>query len=196
VRWLLPFVLVLLLASACAPSAAGETAVPTFTLIPATDIPTLTAVPPTSTSANLPAPQDVVSGTETPTRLAPTTSAALGDVQDPVAGELALIAQRLVAADLDLPTSRVLVASVLPAAWTDSALNCPAPDSEVVEQEIDGYRIVVQAGDQEFLFHTDFDRVVACDADNEQLPEGFVLPTEEPATESTPEPTAEATEGS
>lgn len=189
VRWLIPFVLLLLIAAtACAPSAAGETAVPTFTLIPVTPSTTPTDVPPTSTPADLPAPQDVLSATETPTRAAPTSAAPSDDPllsQDPVAAELVGIAQRFVSADLDLPTSRIRLVSVVPVAWTDSSLNCPQPNSDAVQQETDGYRIVVQAGDQEFLFHTDFDRVVPCDFDDEQLPAGVILPTEEATTEAT-----------
>jgi hypothetical protein len=197
VRWLIPFLMVLLLAAACAPGAAGETAVPTFTLIPVTPSETPTDIPPTSTPADLPAPQDVLDATETPTRAVPTSAAPGSDdpllAQDPVAAELVGIAQRFVADDLDLPTSRVRLVSVFSVAWTDSALNCPLPNSEAVEQETDGYRIVLQAGDQEFLFHTDFDRVVPCDPDNEQLPAGVILPTEEATVEATDEATVEAT---
>jgi hypothetical protein len=120
------------------------------------------------------------------------TGAALV-AQDPVAAELVGIAQRLVADELDLPIRRIRLVDARAVVWTDSTLNCPQPESEVVEQETDGYRIVLGAGDQEFLFHTDVDRVVPCDVENEVLPEG-VLPTEEPTDEPTAEVTAEATE--
>ena len=114
--------------------------------------------------------------------------------QDPVAGELVSIAQRVVADDLDLPVRRIRLIDVRAVVWTDSALNCPLPDSEVVEQETDGYRIVLGAGEQEYLFHTDVDRVVPCDAANENLQAGM-LPTEASASEvPTAEITAEATE--
>jgi hypothetical protein len=182
-------VLFVLVAAACAPSAGGETSVPTLTLIPATDVPTETPVPPTSTPANLPGPQDVVRPTDTAT---PDYSAdnLIGEAlitEDPVAAEMVGIAQRMVAADLDLPTRRVFLVDVRAVVWTDSALNCPPPESAVVALRSDGYRIVMQAGDQEFLFHTDFDRVLPCDPANEQLPEGFALPTEEPTSEVTDE---------
>ncbi len=185
-RWVA--LLVLLLAVACAPGA--ETAVPTLTLIPATHTPTLTPLPPTSTPANLPGPQDVRQPTETPTP-AGTPAGLSGDAliaQDPVAGELVGIAQRLVATERDLPLNRIFLLDVRPVVWTDSTLNCPAPDSNPVEQEIDGYRILVQAGNQEYLFHTDFDRVVPCNPDNEALPESVVLSTPEATPESTEAP--------
>jgi hypothetical protein len=41
---------------------------------------------------------------------------------------------------------------------------------------VDGYRIVLSAGDNEYLFHTDFDRALPCDAKNEQLPETTPAP--------------------
>lgn len=192
VRWLV-FLLVFI-AAACASSGATDTVVPTLTLIAATDVPTATPIPPSATPANLPGPQDVLRPTETPASSGAsddlTGEALIAD--DPVAAELVGIAQRLVSEQTDLPTRRIFLADVRAAVWTDSTLNCPQPNSEVVLVQSDGYRIVMQAGDQEFLFHTDFDRVIACDPANEQLPEGFVLPTEEPTAEATPEPTEEA----
>jgi len=169
-------------------------------LIPATATDTATSVPPTATNANLPAPADVAQPSDTPT---PTGSAAAltGDAlvaQDPVGGELVGIAERLIAQQLNLPTRRVRLIDVRSVVWTDSTLNCPAANSQVVEQDIDGYRIVVQAGDQNYLFHTDFDRVIPCDFANERLPAGLVVPTLEPisefpTSEVTAEPTAEST---
>jgi hypothetical protein len=152
-------------AAACAPSAGSDTSVPTLTLILATEVPTATAVPPTSTSANLPGPQDIVRPTETATPNYASDN-LIGEAliaEDPVAAELVGIAQRLVSDQTDLPTRRIFLIDVRAAVWTDSTLNCPQPESEVIAVQSDGYRIVLQAGDQEFLFHTDFDRVVACD---------------------------------
>lgn len=183
--------LLVLVAAACAPAGGGDSAVPTLTLIPATATLTPTLAPPTSTPANLPAPQDIVQ----PTAAVPTPSTVdelIGEAliaEDPVAAELVGIAQRMVAADLDLPIRRVFLNDVRPVVWTDSTLNCPQENSEIVAVTSDGYRIVLEVGDQEFLFHTDFDRVIPCDPDNEQLPEGFMLATEEPTAEVTPEAT-------
>ena len=186
--------LLLALAAACAPAATEPTAAPTLTLIPATPTNTPTPVPPTSTASSLVDPQSVVPPTPTRNPLASLeglTGAALV-AQDPVAAELVGIAQRLVADNLDLPIRRIRLVDARAVVWTDSALNCPLPEGEAVQQETDGYRIVLGAGDQEFLFHTDVDRVVPCDIANEHLPEGVLpaeAPTEEPTTEVTPEAT-------
>lgn len=182
--------LMVLIAAACAPGG-GDSSVPTLTLIPATETSTPTLAPPTSTPANLPAPQDVV----LPTSVAPTPSTVdelIGEAliaEDPVAAELVGIAQRMVAAELDLPTRRVFLNDVRPVVWTDSTLNCPQANSEIVAVRSDGYRIVLDVGDQEFLFHTDFDRVIPCDPDNEQLPDDLATATEEATAEVTPEAT-------
>lgn len=191
-RLLLLFLL--FVAAACAPTTGGNTPIPTLTLIPATATRTPTVAPPTATPSNLLGPQDVARPTEaaaTPQSPFELSGAELV-AQDPVAAELVGIAQRVVAADLDLPVRRIRLVDVRAVAWTDSALNCPLPESEALPQETDGYRIVLSAGDQEYLFHTDVDRVVPCDPDNEALPEGF-LPTAEATFEATPDATSDLT---
>ncbi len=191
-RRLLP--LLLLFAAACAP-AATDAPVSTLTLIAATATQIPTAVPPTSTPSNLINPEDVNAPTATiaaTESLAELTGADL-IAADPVAAELVGIAQRLVQEESDLPTSRIRLLDARVVVWTDSALNCPLPESEVVQQDTDGYRIVLGAGEQEYIFHTDVDRVVPCDAANEQLPAGL-LPTEEPTSDAAPDVTPEATD--
>jgi hypothetical protein len=90
---------------------------------------------------------------------------------DPVASELAMLAQRRIAEDLNLPVRRVRIVEVTPYVWTDSSLGCPVPGETYTALTVDGYRIVLSAGDNEYIFHTDFDRPLPCDAKNEQLPE-------------------------
>lgn len=187
------FALVLLLA-ACAPGAA-DAPVATLTLIPATATSIPSPVPPSLTpAASLVAPDQVTRLTP----LAPTAEATLvlhGEElveQDPAAAEMVTIARRLVQQQSDLPTTRIRLVDIYAVVWTDSSLNCPLPDSEVIEQNIDGYRIVLVAGEQEYIFHTDVDRIVPCAAENEQLPPGL-LPTEEATAEVTADATEEAT---
>jgi hypothetical protein len=195
-RWLIP--LLLLIVAACAPSGGSPTAAPTLNLIPATPTDTPTPIPPTATFSNLPLPADIGQPTETATAAGSSTNLT-GDAliaQDPVAGELVGIAQRLIATQLNLPSRRIRMVDVRSVVWTDSTLNCPAANSQVVKQDIDGYRIVVQAGDQNYLFHTDFDRVVPCEFANERLPEGVIVPTFEVTSEATSSVTPEATSAS
>lgn len=89
---------------------------------------------------------------------------------DPVAAELVALAQRRVSQERDVPASRVRVVEVSPYTWTDSSLGCPLDGEDYTAVEIDGYRIVLAVGDREFIFHTDFDRLIPCDSDDELLP--------------------------
>jgi hypothetical protein len=155
---------------------------PTLTLIPATATPTPSPVTPTQPAPSLPAPADLVLNTPPadPTEAITTQDETLQT--DPVAAELVALAQRRVAQDLGLPTRRIRLVEVSAYAWNDTSLGCPLPGEVYTPLIVDGYRIVLTAGEQEYIFHTDFDRVIACDAANEQLPE------------STPEATPEVNE--
>lgn len=157
--------LVVLVAAACS---AGETVspVPTLTLFPATLTFTPSPVPPTATQAALPGPADIA--TSTPEASLPSDAAS---ELDPVAAELVRLAQRRLGDDQDLPTQAMRVVDVMPVRWPDSSLGCPLPGQTYTPVQIDGYRIVLAAGDREYIFHSDFDRVLPCDASSEQLPD-------------------------
>lgn len=188
--------LLMLVVAACSTDQAAEpTPAPTLTLIAATATDTPMPTAPPATAANLPAPDEIGVFTPTATPHVEDTSAPLtGEAlvaQDPVAAGFVALARDRVAEEVDLPLARVFLVDVRPAEWTDASLNCPLPDAVYAELVTPGYRIVVRAGQQEFLFHTDVDRLVPCDPANEQLPE--VLRVQ---LEATPEVTPEVTEES
>lgn len=158
-RFLIPLILIL---AACS---SENTPVPTASLVAATATDVPTPVPPTQTPAGLPAPADIA-----PTHTATPAAGADLIVQDPVANALVGIARRQIAAELDIPQARVELVEVEAVTWTNSALNCPLPDQAVEAMEVEGYRILLEAGDREYLFHADVDRVVRCDPANEALP--------------------------
>lgn len=162
-RLIIPVFLGLL--SACT-SSASLTAEPTQTLVVIT--PTHTSIPVTPTITLTPLPRAGDLATATPFVAGAEQEFQLDD--DPVAAELVALAQRRVAESLNLPIRRVQVVEVTSYTWLETSLGCPQPDVTYPQQEVDGYRIVLSAGDQQFLFHTDFDRVVACDPANEKLP--------------------------
>jgi hypothetical protein len=89
---------------------------------------------------------------------------------DPVAAELVALAQRRLAQELDVPTRRVRVVEVTPRTWDDSSLGCPVEGQDYSSVQIDGYRIVLAVGDDEYIFHTDFDRLMPCDLGSATLP--------------------------
>lgn len=175
--------------AACTGSAENATPRPTLTLIPATATPTNTPLPPTRAPNLTPTVEQLLASTLT----APTaTVASSGDalaVTDPIASELIGIAQRFVAAEIDLPVRRVRLVSYESYQWTDSSLGCPLPDQVYVPVISDGYRIVLEVGDTEYFFHTDFDRVMPCPEGSEVLPDPEATePASAPAETPTPTP--------
>lgn len=90
---------------------------------------------------------------------------------DPVAAQLFALTQRRLAEQLDLPMRRIHLVEMRAYTWPDSSLGCPVEGQSYDRLNIDGYRLVVTVGDNEYLFHTDFDRLVPCDPENEVLPE-------------------------
>lgn len=101
---------------------------------------------------------------------------------DPVAAELTALARRLLANDLNVPLRQVRTLDVMPITWVDSSLGCPLPDQQYQPRRTEGYRIFLTVGDQRYLYHSDFERVIRCEPDNVVLP-----------PEATPPATAEAT---
>jgi hypothetical protein len=96
---------------------------------------------------------------------------------DPVAAQLVAMAQRQIASQLDLPVRRVRLVDVVGVTWPDSSLGCPAPNQTYNPINVAGYRIVLSAGDERYIYHTDTERIIPCDSRRERLP-----------AEQTPEP--------
>lgn len=90
---------------------------------------------------------------------------------DPVAAQLIALAQRRLAAELDLPEARIRIVSVTPYTWIDSSLGCPDPGQTYRPVMIEGYRIEATAGDRVYIFHTDSERLNPCAPGRERLPE-------------------------
>jgi len=161
---------VVLLLAACAPSGT-PVAEPTQQLISPTITDTPLPLPATATPLSLPRPGDLAITPDSTSEVSESVSPVDDQLaNDPVAAELAALAQRRVAQDLNLPTRRVQIVDVTAFAWVDTSLGCPTPGETYSPGEVDGYRIVLSAGEQEYIFHTDFDRVIPCDPANEQLP--------------------------
>lgn len=90
---------------------------------------------------------------------------------DPVAAELVSLAQRRLADDLDLTPRNIRVLDVRAVTWPDSGLGCPQPDQVYETRVIQGYHLRLGAGETEYAFNTDFDRLVPCEVDDVVLPE-------------------------
>ncbi len=153
------------LLAACAPTLA-PTPIPTQPLIQPT--PTDTPLPTTPTAT-----ADAISASDVSPEppLATSRDGANSPGSDPIASELVALAQRQLAEQLDLPSRRIHLVEVFPVRWLDTSLGCPQPDVTYPQGPVNGYRIVVSAGDAQFIFHSDFDRVIQCAAEDEVLPD-------------------------
>jgi hypothetical protein len=89
---------------------------------------------------------------------------------DPVAADMVALAQRRLAERLQLAVRRIRVVDIAPYTWVDSSLGCPQPNVAYPPIVIEGYRIVLSAGDQEYIFHTDSTQLIPCEPANERLP--------------------------
>jgi hypothetical protein len=89
---------------------------------------------------------------------------------DPVAAELVALAQQRVARQLGVPAQRVRLVDIRAVNWPDTSLGCPTEDQTVIEGPVAGYRLIVSAADTDYIFHTDFDRLLPCAAGAELLP--------------------------
>lgn len=92
---------------------------------------------------------------------------------DPVAAELAALARQRIARQLDVPANRVRLTAMRAVNWPDTSLGCPSEGQTYAEGPVAGYRLVVSAGGTDYIFHTDFDRLLPCPAGAESLPDDF-----------------------
>jgi hypothetical protein len=90
---------------------------------------------------------------------------------DPVAAELLALARRRLSLQFDLPMQRIQLVDMGRVIWPDSSLGCPVNDQTYVEMPVEGYRIVVSVGGEEYHFHTDSSRVFSCDPARAVLPD-------------------------
>lgn len=164
-------------------SGTPATAVPTLTLIPPTATRPAPTAGPTVTPQPLTSPADLEATRPAATQVQSSPGLPLVDI-DPVAADLAALAQRLLAEQLDLPVRRVEIMDVQAVVWPDTSLGCPQPDQMYAQILVNGYRIVVRAAGEDVIFHTDFDRALRCPAGDEVLPPGVILPEATPEADS------------
>lgn len=87
--------------------------------------------------------------------------------RDPVAEGLVAIARTRAARSAEVEEAEVALVSARPVNWPDATLGCTAegalaPTPETPSVGVAGYRIVVEADGEEYVYHTDFDRIIPC----------------------------------
>lgn len=91
---------------------------------------------------------------------------------DPSAEEFFSLAQQRVARQLDLPLRRVRLAELEAVTWMDTSLGCPQTGNTYDPAQIQGYRMVLLAGDNQYTFHTDSISIFACNAPDVSIVNG------------------------
>ena len=54
--------------------------------------------------------------------------------------------------------------------WSDRSLGCPKPDTEYVDEETPGFKILLAVGDERYTYHTDLGRNVVLCLEGEPAP--------------------------
>jgi hypothetical protein len=86
---------------------------------------------------------------------------------DPVAAELTALAVERAARTAAVEADTVTIESVRPVQWDSETIVC---DADILTTEnapddgagVSGYRIALTADEREFIYHTDFDRIIPC----------------------------------
>ena len=87
---------------------------------------------------------------------------------DPIAAELTALAVERAARSAAVETDAVTIDSVRPVQWDSETIVCDAEILAAGENApegaagVSGYRIVLTADEREFVYHTDFDRIIPC----------------------------------
>jgi hypothetical protein len=102
-------------------------------------------------------------------RLTPSPAAGVGPVTQPAPGvrdperKMASLASQDLSQRLGLDAQEMSVVDVEAVEWPDSSLGCPAPGTVGQPALTPGYRFVIEAGGQQYVYHTDrAARVVLC----------------------------------
>ena len=80
----------------------------------------------------------------------------------------ARLARQDLAERLAVDESQVIIVSARATTWTDSSLGCADPGRKYDEIRSQGYVLVLRHGSQNYTYHTDLDRLIACPASSEE----------------------------
>lgn len=90
---------------------------------------------------------------------------------DPLATETLRVVRNLLANELDLSSRRIQLVDMIPVLWEDSSLGCPQPDRTYTEIEIPGYYIIVTAGNENYIYHSDSNTAYPCPSEYSSNPQ-------------------------
>lgn len=90
---------------------------------------------------------------------------------DPVAAEMAALAQSRLAEQFIVSTSSIQLVDIRALVWDDSSLGCPVRGQAYSPGDVQGYRIVLKLNDTEYIYHTDDRSLIPCAREDEVLSE-------------------------
>ena len=74
---------------------------------------------------------------------------------DEAAEKMVSLVKQHLAQRLNIAIDRIVLLEIRPVVWRDASLGCPKPAIDYVQMETAGYKIVLQAGQQTYNYHTD-----------------------------------------
>jgi hypothetical protein len=107
-------------------------------------------------------PQPISNPPPTPTSL-PTNMEPIPATPDHTQEKMIALAVEDLSTRRSLDLKQIHVISVESVKWPDAALGCPRPGEAYAEQAEAGYRIVLEANGQNYIYHTDrAGRIILC----------------------------------
>ncbi|MBI5961078.1 MAG: hypothetical protein HY866_20230 [Chloroflexi bacterium] len=91
-------------------------------------------------------------------------------VIDPIAQAMVDFSKSDAAKRRDVPENSIELVSLLTIIWPDASVGCPKPEGDYESNLTPGYRIVLRAGDERLIYHTNARDVVLCTPEEEILP--------------------------
>jgi hypothetical protein len=90
-------------------------------------------------------------------------STPIGDTPSPIAQEMVRLSVENLSKRLKIGVDQIRVVKVEAVNWRDASLGCPKPIIDFVRVETPGYRILLEAGGNEYDYHTnETNRVILC----------------------------------
>ena len=74
---------------------------------------------------------------------------------DAAAEKLVTLVKQNLAQRLHIAIDQIVLLEIKSVVWRDASLGCPKPAIDYLPMETAGYRIILQAGEQTYNYHTD-----------------------------------------
>ena len=116
------------------------------------------AAVPAATTSPLQKPVEALEDSAEDTAMEVETNEGVESLED-LAVSLCL---RELAGQLQVAEEQIQVVSVEPMNWPDASLGCPEPGKMYAQVIVPGFRVLLEAGDAGYLYHTDGQRAISC----------------------------------